>query len=117
MRITRDFYLISSAARLLGMHPQTLRMYEARGLIEPKRSPKGTRLYSQDDVEKRALAGAARPGDGHDLTGAHHDRGAPSTSLGKAAMPVGNSTRPIFPQALKLSQYNRAEEAPAAVSQ
>jgi MerR family transcriptional regulator/heat shock protein HspR len=34
------------------MHPQTLRMYEARGLIEPKRSPKGTRLYSQDDVER-----------------------------------------------------------------
>jgi MerR family transcriptional regulator/heat shock protein HspR len=34
------------------MHPQTLRMYEQRGLIEPKRSPKGTRLYSQDDVER-----------------------------------------------------------------
>jgi MerR family transcriptional regulator, heat shock protein HspR len=34
------------------MHPQTLRMYETRGLIEPKRSPKGTRLYSQSDVEK-----------------------------------------------------------------
>jgi MerR family transcriptional regulator/heat shock protein HspR len=34
------------------MHPQTLRMYEARGLIEPSRSPKGTRLYSQEDVER-----------------------------------------------------------------
>jgi MerR family transcriptional regulator/heat shock protein HspR len=34
------------------MHPQTLRMYEARGLIEPKRSPKGTRLYSHQDVER-----------------------------------------------------------------
>ena len=34
------------------MHPQTLRMYEARGLIEPQRSPKGTRLYSQEDVER-----------------------------------------------------------------
>jgi MerR family transcriptional regulator/heat shock protein HspR len=34
------------------MHPQTLRMYEARGLIEPKRSPKGTRLYSQADVDR-----------------------------------------------------------------
>jgi MerR family transcriptional regulator/heat shock protein HspR len=34
------------------MHPQTLRMYEARGLIEPKRSPKGTRLYSQEDVDR-----------------------------------------------------------------
>ena len=34
------------------MHPQTLRMYEARGLIEPQRSPKGTRLYSQQDVDR-----------------------------------------------------------------
>jgi MerR family transcriptional regulator/heat shock protein HspR len=34
------------------MHPQTLRMYEQRGLIEPKRSPKGTRLYSHEDVER-----------------------------------------------------------------
>ena len=38
--------------RARDMHPQTLRMYEARGLIEPKRSPKGTRLYSQEDVER-----------------------------------------------------------------
>jgi MerR family transcriptional regulator/heat shock protein HspR len=34
------------------MHPQTLRMYEQRGLIEPQRSPKGTRLYSHEDVER-----------------------------------------------------------------
>jgi MerR family transcriptional regulator, heat shock protein HspR len=45
-------FMISVAAELAQMHPQTLRMYEARGLIEPKRSPKGTRLYSQDDVER-----------------------------------------------------------------
>ena len=44
--------MISVAAELAEMHPQTLRMYEARGLIEPKRSPKGTRLYSQADVER-----------------------------------------------------------------
>ena len=44
--------MISVAAQLANMHPQTLRMYESRGLIEPQRSPKGTRLYSQDDVEK-----------------------------------------------------------------
>jgi MerR family transcriptional regulator/heat shock protein HspR len=48
----RGVFMISVAAELAQMHPQTLRMYEARGLIEPKRSPKGTRLYSQDDVEK-----------------------------------------------------------------
>ena len=43
--------MISVAAELAGMHPQTLRVYEARGLIKPRRSPKQTRLYSQKDVE------------------------------------------------------------------
>ena len=47
----RGVFMISVAAELAEMHPQTLRMYEARGLIEPKRSPKGTRLYSQRDVD------------------------------------------------------------------
>ncbi len=48
----RGVFMISVAAELAEMHPQTLRMYEARGLIEPKRSPKGTRLYSHQDVER-----------------------------------------------------------------
>jgi len=48
----RGVYMISVAAELAGMHPQTLRIYEARGLIAPKRSPKNTRLYSQQDVER-----------------------------------------------------------------
>ncbi len=43
-------YMISIAAELAGMHPQTLRIYEMRGLITPKRSPKNTRLYSEEDV-------------------------------------------------------------------
>jgi MerR family transcriptional regulator, heat shock protein HspR len=49
---TRPVYMISVAAELAGMHPQTLRIYEQRGLIEPNRSPKGTRRYSQADVER-----------------------------------------------------------------
>src|SRR3954466_4840061 len=48
----RGVFMISVAAELAEMHPQTLRMYEARGLITPKRSPKNTRLYSQSDVER-----------------------------------------------------------------
>jgi MerR family transcriptional regulator/heat shock protein HspR len=48
----RGVFMISVAAELAEMHPQTLRMYESRGLIEPKRSPKGTRLYSQQDVDR-----------------------------------------------------------------
>jgi MerR family transcriptional regulator, heat shock protein HspR len=48
----RGVFMISVAAELADMHPQTLRMYEARGLISPKRSAKQTRLYSFDDVER-----------------------------------------------------------------
>jgi MerR family transcriptional regulator, heat shock protein HspR len=48
----RGVFMISVAAELAEMHPQTLRMYEARGLITPKRSPKNTRLYSYEDVER-----------------------------------------------------------------
>jgi MerR family transcriptional regulator/heat shock protein HspR len=48
----RGVYMISVAAELAGMHPQTLRIYESRGLITPKRSPKNTRLYSQADVDR-----------------------------------------------------------------
>ena len=49
---TRGVFMISVAAELAEMHPQTLRMYEARGLIAPQRSPKNTRLYSQRDVDQ-----------------------------------------------------------------
>jgi MerR family transcriptional regulator/heat shock protein HspR len=45
-------FMISVAAELAEMHPQTLRIYESRGLIAPKRSPKNTRLYSRRDVER-----------------------------------------------------------------
>ncbi len=48
----RGVFMISVAAELAEMHPQTLRMYEQRGLINPQRSPKGTRLYSQADVDR-----------------------------------------------------------------
>jgi MerR family transcriptional regulator/heat shock protein HspR len=45
-------YMISVAADLVGMHPQTLRIYENKGLVRPKRTPGGTRLYSETDVER-----------------------------------------------------------------
>ncbi|MDQ5822329.1 MAG: helix-turn-helix transcriptional regulator [Actinomycetota bacterium] len=47
----RPIYMISVAAELVGMHPQTLRIYEARGLVRPKRTAGNTRLYSERDVE------------------------------------------------------------------
>ena len=51
----RPRYMISVAADLVGMHPQTLRMYEAKGLVRPSRTPGGTRLYSDADVERLRL--------------------------------------------------------------
>ena len=48
----RALYMISVAAELAGMHPQTLRIYEQRGLIVPARTPKNTRLYSDEDIER-----------------------------------------------------------------
>jgi MerR family transcriptional regulator/heat shock protein HspR len=48
----RPRYMISVAADLVGMHPQTLRIYENKGLVRPKRTPGGTRLYSELDLER-----------------------------------------------------------------
>ena len=70
-RIDRDrgVFMISVAAELADMHPQTLRMYEARGLIQPKRSPKNTRLYSHDDVERLRRIQAMTAEQGLNLAG------------------------------------------------
>ncbi len=65
----RGVFMISVAAELAEMHPQTLRMYEARGLIEPKRSPKGTRLYSHSDVERLRRIQELTSGGGMNLAG------------------------------------------------
>lgn len=51
----RAVFVISVAAELAGMHPQTLRIYERRGLIEPYRTPGGTRRYSQADIDRLRL--------------------------------------------------------------
>lgn len=52
---TRAVFVISVAAELAGMHPQTLRIYERKGLIDPYRTPGGTRRYSPDDLERLSL--------------------------------------------------------------
>jgi MerR family transcriptional regulator/heat shock protein HspR len=65
----RGVFMISVAAELAEMHPQTLRMYEARGLIAPKRSPKQTRLYSQSDVERLRRIQRMTSEDGLNLAG------------------------------------------------
>jgi MerR family transcriptional regulator/heat shock protein HspR len=65
----RGVFMISVAAELAEMHPQTLRMYEARGLITPSRSPKNTRLYSQRDVERLKRIQRMTSEDGLNLAG------------------------------------------------
>lgn len=52
---TNAVYIISVAAELAGVHPQTLRIYERKGLIEPFRTPGGTRRYSDEDLERLGL--------------------------------------------------------------
>lgn len=53
----KPLYMISVAAELTGLHPQTLRIYEAKGLVTPQRSSGNTRLYSQNDIERLELIG------------------------------------------------------------
>ncbi len=68
----RPRYMISIAAELVGMHPQTLRMYEARGLVRPSRTPGGTRLYSDNDLERLRLIQRLTTELGLNLAGVEH---------------------------------------------
>jgi MerR family transcriptional regulator/heat shock protein HspR len=62
-------YVISIAAKLAGMHPQTLRIYERKNLIKPKRTPGATRLYSEKDIERLKLIQKLTQGLGINLAG------------------------------------------------
>ena len=53
--LNRPLYMIGVAAELAGVHPQTLRMYEQKGLVTPQRTSGNTRMYSQADIERLAL--------------------------------------------------------------
>jgi MerR family transcriptional regulator/heat shock protein HspR len=68
----RGRYMISVAAELVGMHPQTLRLYEAKGLLAPGRTPGGTRLYSEADVERLRLIQRLTTELGLNLAGVEH---------------------------------------------
>src|SRR5881296_2547411 len=68
----RPRYMISVAADLVGMHPQTLRIYEAKGLVRPGRTPGGTRLYSEADVNRLRLVQRLTTELGLNLAGVEH---------------------------------------------
>lgn len=72
MSSDRPRYMISVAAELVGMHPQTLRLYEAKGLVRPARTPGGTRLYSDADVERLRLIQRLTTELGLNLAGVEH---------------------------------------------
>ena len=64
--------MISVAAELVGMHPQTLRMYESKGLVRPARTPGGTRLYSDIDLERLRMIQTLTTRLGLNLAGVEH---------------------------------------------
>jgi len=68
----RPRYMISVAADIVGMHPQTLRIYENKGLIRPKRTNGGTRLYSDADIERLQLIQRPTNDLGLNLAGVEH---------------------------------------------
>jgi MerR family transcriptional regulator, heat shock protein HspR len=68
----RPRYMISVAAELVGMHPQTLRIYESKGLIRPKRTAGNTRLYSDGDLERLRLIQQLTTELGLNLAGVEH---------------------------------------------
>ena len=68
----RGRYMISVAADLVGMHPQTLRLYETKGLVRPSRTPGGTRLYSDHDLERLRLIQRLTTELGLNLAGVEH---------------------------------------------
>ena len=69
---SRASYMISVAAELAGMHPQTLRAYEAKGLVTPERTPGGTRLYSEQDIERLRMIQQLTTKLGLNLAGVEH---------------------------------------------
>ena len=68
----RPRYMISVAADLVGVHPQTLRIYEQKGLVQPKRTPGNTRLYSEADLERLRLIQRLTTELGLNLAGVEH---------------------------------------------
>lgn len=65
----RPVYMISVAAELAGVHPQTLRIYERKQLVQPSRSPGGTRMYSDADIERLRLIQRLTQDEGVNLAG------------------------------------------------
>ena len=127
----RAVFMISVAAELAEMHPQTLRMYEARGLITPKRSPKNTRLYSFEDVERLRRIQRMTAEEGLNLAGvetvldlerqlerARLELGADAQASGRARAPDdgrGRAREALLPRGDRaLRRLRRGRDRPAS---
>ena len=116
--VERGVFMISVAAELSGMHPQTLRMYEARGLIAPKRSPKQTRLYSQADVERLRRIQRMTAEEGLNLAGVEtvleleHDLERARRELGKMRERAAELHEQMLEEIERVKRSFRAEIVP-----
>ena len=113
----RGVFMISVAAELAEMHPQTLRMYEQRGLITPKRSPKGTRLYSHADVQQLRRIQELTAEAGHVMRflswdGYHHHLGI-NLLEGSGAAPVEPGVRGL--QSFEIRRLDAARKDPNGI--
>jgi MerR family transcriptional regulator/heat shock protein HspR len=114
----RGVFMISVAAELAEMHPQTLRMYEARGLITPKRSPKNTRLYSFEDVERLRRIQRMTADEGLNLAGVEtvldleRQLERARRELGKVRERVAELERQMLAEVERVKRSFRAEIVP-----
>ena len=100
-RQDRAVYVISVAAELAGVHPQTLRIYEREGLLDPGRSAGGTRRYSQNDIT-RLLEIAALTSDGLNLAGI------------RRVLALQEETRQLHAEIARLNAAHRRTTGPPA---
>src|SRR6266487_863706 len=114
----RGVFMISIAAELAEMHPQTLRMYEARGLITPKRSPKNTRLYSFEDVERLRRIQQMTAEEGLNLAGVEtvldleHELERARRELGRMRERAASLERQMLAEIERVKRSFRAEIVP-----
>ena len=114
----RGVFMISVAAELAEMHPQTLRMYEARGLITPKRSPKNTRLYSFEDVERLRRIQRMTADEGLNLAGVEtvleleEQLARARVELGRMRARAGELERRMLDEVERVKRSFRAEIVP-----
>jgi MerR family transcriptional regulator/heat shock protein HspR len=111
-------YSISVAAELVGMHPQTLRMYDAKGLVSPRRTPGGTRRYSDADLQRLQRIGQLTSELGLNLVGASHVLALEATvaelhlRLGALQAQLDREARRVFEEVAAVHRSYRRDLVP-----